>query len=182
MWGHPVPPRCLWYPSKASSLFCFFALLACQTALWNPNSCLMVLMHHLNADPSVKRGWGWVVACGEGIHRIWKSDDGGCAQNADAILEWNIKPLESLSGDFGARVPFKRVQWINKYLKQKLGEYWADELFIWGGETTGVFIFFEDEELDPHTETQHHQTSLEKETTRSDLNMFNLFRIENCQF
>lgn len=50
----------------------------------------------------------------------------------------------------------KRVQWINKYLKQKLGEYWADELFIWGGETTGIFIFFEDEELDPHTETQHH--------------------------
>lgn len=156
MWGHPVPPRCLWYPSKASSLFCFFALLACQTALWNPNSCLMVLMHHLNADPSVKRGCGWVVACGEGIHRIWKSDDGGCAQNADAILEWNIKPLESLSGDFGARVP-KQEGSVNKQVFKAeirwILSRWAAHM---RGGTTGVFIFFEDEELDPHTETQHH--------------------------
>lgn len=140
---------------KLLRFFSFFALLACQTALWNPNSCLMVLMHHLNADPSVKRGWGWVVACGEGIHRIWKSDDRGCAQNADAVLEWNIKLLESLLGDFGAWVP-KQEGSVNKQVFKAeirwILNRWAVHM---RGGNNRRFYFFEDEELVPHTETQH---------------------------
>lgn len=48
----------------------------------------------------------------------------GCAQNADAVLEWNIKALASLSGGIKKRGSHsKKVQCINKCLKQKLGEY-----------------------------------------------------------
>lgn len=72
--------------------------MACLTARWNPNSCLMVLMHHLNADPSVKRGWGgwWHVEKASTESESQMTE--GCAQNADAVLEWNIKAPASLSG------------------------------------------------------------------------------------
>lgn len=45
----------------------------------------------------------------------------GCAQNADAMLEWNIKPLESLSGDFGVRVPEQEGSVYKQVFKDEMG-------------------------------------------------------------
>lgn len=81
-------------PDVSDILQKHFALLARWSTRQNFNACLMVLMHHLNADPEVE---GEKSPRGESLHGIWKSDVRGVSggeefsQNADTTLERNIK-------------------------------------------------------------------------------------------
>lgn len=103
-------------PDASDILQKHFALLAWPSTHQNFNGCLMVLMHHLNADPDVKGEGGG--ACGESMHGIWKSDDRGisrgeeCSHNADTTLERNIKCLnlfQSGTGKKNGTPPFQTV-------------------------------------------------------------------------
>lgn len=93
-------------PDVSDILQKHFALLAWPSTHQNFNGCLMVLMHHLNADPDVKGEGG---ACGGSMHGIWKSDDRGTSrgeersQNADTTLGWNIKCLNLSEGHWTKR-------------------------------------------------------------------------------
>lgn len=98
------------------------ALLAYCSAGQSFCGCLMVLMHHLNADLENREGVVVVGEnrdpCGENMLGIWKSDVSGVSggeefsPNTEATLDWNIKCSNRFQGSWS--VTKRRVHFSNQ--------------------------------------------------------------------